>query len=130
MLIITIRTEKPDAEIGVYEDNRQLAYKVWTAHRTLAETLHSELAALLKTQHKTLHDIQGIVAFQGPGSFTGLRIGLTVANTLAYSLQVPIASTTDPDWLENGIAALLAGKGEQVVQPEYGSAPHITAPKH
>ena len=130
MLIITIRTDKPDAEIGLYEDNQQLAYETWTAHRQLAETIHLKLKDLLETKAKTINDIEGIVAFVGPGSFTGLRIGLTVANTLAYALNIPIAGGQEPNWLETGIETLINKPSREVVMPEYGAAPHITIPKH
>lgn len=130
MLIITFRTDKPEAEIGLYENDKQLAYEVWVAHRELAETLHGKIKMLLDNQSKTIKDIEGIVAFQGPGSFTGLRIGLTVANTLAYALHVPIVGSAEPQWLESGIASLLAGKGGKLALPEYGAPVHITTPKH
>ena len=130
MLIITIRTDKPDAEIGLYEDNQQLAYETWTAHRQLAETIHLKLKELLETNSKIINDIEGIVAFVGPGSFTGLRIGLTVANTLAYALNIPIAGGQEPNWLETGIETLINKPSREVVMPEYGAAPHITIPKH
>lgn len=130
MLIVTFRTDKPDAEIGLYEDAQQLAYEVWTAHRALAETIHNKLQALLEEQGTLLQDIEGIVVFKGPGSFTGLRIGITVANTLAYALSVPIVGTTDPQWIENGISSLHDGGNDLQIQPEYGAAPHITAQKH
>lgn len=130
MLIITIRTDKPDAEIGLYEDNQQLAYEIWTAHRQLAETIHLKLKDLLETKGKTINDIEGIVAFVGPGSFTGLRIGLTVANTLAYALNTPIAGGQEPNWLETGIEVLRNQQSREIVMPEYGAAPHITIPKH
>jgi tRNA threonylcarbamoyladenosine biosynthesis protein TsaB len=130
MLIITLRTDKPEAEIGVYDGEEQLAYEVWTAHRQLAETIHAKLRDILAEQSKTFEDVGGIVAYQGPGSFTGLRIGLTVANTLAYALSIPIVGGAEPNWLEAGIAQLMAGKGAVVVLPEYGAPVHITAPKH
>lgn len=130
MLIITIRTDKPDAEVGLYEDSKQLAYETWTAHRQLAETLHRKLAALLQQCGKDWPDLQGIVAFKGPGSFTGLRIGLTVADTLAYGLQIPIVGAENPAWLEHGIAALQDGHDDHSVLPEYGAPVHITLPKH
>jgi tRNA threonylcarbamoyladenosine biosynthesis protein TsaB len=129
MLILTIRTDKPEAEIGLYDDQEQLKYEIWQAHRQLAETIHSKIAELLKSQHKDLTDLDGIVAFQGPGSFTGLRIGLTVANTLADSLQIPIIATTD-DWIEQGIQRLLNGENDKLALPEYGREPNITKPKH
>jgi tRNA threonylcarbamoyladenosine biosynthesis protein TsaB len=130
MLIITLRTDKPEAELGLYDGEQQLAYEVWTAHRQLAETIHSKIKELLDEQSKTLAAIEGVIAFEGPGSFTGLRIGLTVANTLAYALQVPIVGATDPQWLETGIEKLLAGKGATAVMPQYGAPVHITTPKH
>ena len=129
MIILTLRTDKPEAEIGLYEDVRQLAYETWPAHRQLAETLHVKIVELLAAHKKSLEDIAGIVCFQGPGSFTGLRIGLTVANTLSYSYGVPIVAAKDPDWLEKGIDRLLAGATDIVALPEYGAEVHITPQK-
>lgn len=82
MLILTIRTDKPEAEIGLCNGDKQLAYETWQAHRLLAETLHRKVEDLLASQSKTVDDIEGLVGFQGPGSFTGLRIGLSVVNAL------------------------------------------------
>lgn len=129
MLIVTIRTDKQEAEIGLYGDDKQLAYETWQAHRQLAETIHLKLKSLLVAQSKDLHDIEGIVVFKGPGSFTGLRIGITVANALAYGLDAKIVACQDPDWLENGIHKLLAGEAEPIALPAYGAAPHITQQK-
>jgi tRNA threonylcarbamoyladenosine biosynthesis protein TsaB len=129
MIILTIRTDKPDAEIGLYSDQTQLAYEVWTAHRALAETLHSKIEAMLQAQAKNWSDLQGIVCFQGPGSFTGLRIGLTVANALSYSYKLPIVAMQDPEWLQQGIAQLKSGKNDEVALPYYGADAHITLPK-
>lgn len=129
MLILTIRTDKPEAELGLFEDSEQLAYETWLAHRQLAETIHSKIKELLDGQRKGLDDIGGITVFKGPGSFTGLRIGITVANALASSLNIPLVATSDPHWLENGLQLLQAGKSEPVAFPEYGAEPHITEQK-
>jgi tRNA threonylcarbamoyladenosine biosynthesis protein TsaB len=129
MLILTLRTDKPDAEIGLYDDQTQLHYETWLAHRQLAETLHSKIAELLEGQAKQLHNIQGIVVFKGPGSFTGLRIGITVANALGYSLSAAVIASENPGWLETGITRLLAGEADTVAIPEYGALPNITLQK-
>jgi tRNA threonylcarbamoyladenosine biosynthesis protein TsaB len=73
--------------------------------------------------------VQGIVAYQGPGSFTGLRIGLTVANALAYSLKVPIVATAGDQWVKLGQSRLTRGESDQLALPEYGAPVHITLPK-
>ncbi len=129
MIILTIRTDKPEAEIGLYDGETQLVYETWQAHRQLAETLHQKIAALLQGQHKQLHEVQGIVCYQGPGSFTGLRIGLTVANTLSYSYAIPIVATQEPKWLEQGIRKLQAGESDGQAVPFYGADVHITPAK-
>lgn len=128
MMILTVRTDKPEAELGLYEDERQLAYYVWEAHRRLAETIHSRLSELLAEQGKELHDIEAIVVYKGPGSFTGLRIGISATNALAYGLGVPIVGATGA-WIEDGIARLMAGESDTVVLPEYGQDPHVTKQK-
>lgn len=126
MLILTFRTDKPEAELGLYENDNKLAYSTWMAHRELAETIHSKLEELLKEQNQTIHDLQAIIAYQGPGSFTGLRIGLSVANALAYSLGIPIVASSEDDWIKTGIKRLESGDNDKLALPEYGSLPNIT----
>jgi len=130
MLILTLRTDKELAEIGLYDSQNRLVYETWQAHRELAETIHKKIVAVLMERDVRLHQLQGVVAFKGPGSFTGLRIGLTVANALAYSLNIPVVSSAGDDWLMDGIERLLHDENEQVSLPEYGAAPNITKPKH
>lgn len=129
MIILTIRTDKPEAELGLYDGDMQLAYEVWLAHRQLAETIHQKITELLASQQRSIVDVQGIVCFQGPGSFTGLRIGLTVGNALAMGLGVPIVATQDPEWIATGLARLQAGQQEFPVMPYYGADVHITQQK-
>ena len=129
MLILTLRTDKPEAEIGLYDDDKQLASYTWEAHRQLAETLHGKIKDLLSAQSMDWHDIQGIVCYQGPGSFTGLRIGLSVANALAASLPAPIIGATGSDWLADGIDTIMNEEDQKVVIPEYGAPVHITQPR-
>ncbi len=129
MLILSIRTDKPEAEIGLFDGKKQLAYKTWQANRELSDTIHVEIEQLLDQQHKKFQDVQGIVCFQGPGSFTGLRIGLTVGNALAYSFNAPIVAEQDKGWLQKGIIRLMNGESDSLALPEYGAVAHVTVPK-
>jgi tRNA threonylcarbamoyladenosine biosynthesis protein TsaB len=45
---------------------------------------------LLQENHLQLEDLTDIKVNVGPGSFTGLRVGVAIANTLGYVLQVPV----------------------------------------
>jgi len=128
MLILTIRTDNPEAEVGLYEDDKQLAYETWQAHRELSNTIHTKIKDLLASQGKQIEDVKGIVCFQGPGSFTGLRIGITVADSFAYGLHIPIVAAQD-DWVEQGIKRLLAGANDRIALPHYGAPVHITQQK-
>jgi len=129
MLILTIRTDKPESEIGLYDNETQLQYIKWQAHRQLAETIHYQIAKLLQSQGKNWNDLQGLVVFKGPGSFTGLRIGLSVANALSYSLKIPIVADNEKDWIQKGIENLSKGKSEKIATPEYGAPAFTTPPK-
>lgn len=129
MLILTIRTDNPQAEIGLFNDNTELVYKTWHAHYELSKDIHQKIQDILQEHGKTNEDIAGIVAFQGPGSFTGLRIGLTVANSLAYGLEVPIVGAMGEDWIRQGIGHLRAGEKDHVALPHYGAPAHITQQK-
>jgi tRNA threonylcarbamoyladenosine biosynthesis protein TsaB len=130
MIILTIRTDKPQAELGLFQDDQQLAYETWLAHRQLAETIHLKIKSLLGVEHKQLHDIEAIAIYQGPGSFTGLRIGISVANALALALKIPICSAENEDWLQAAMRKLRQGHDEKIVLPAYGAEVHITQPKH
>jgi tRNA threonylcarbamoyladenosine biosynthesis protein TsaB len=127
MIILTLRTDKPAAEIGLYDGEKRLAYKTWQAHRQLAETIHQNIRGLLASKARTLQEVEGVVVYKGPGSFTGLRIGLSVANALAYGLSIPIVATGD-GWIEEGIKQIQAGKSDKIALPEYGAAVHTTKP--
>lgn len=126
MIILTIRSDKPEAEIGLFDDDRKIAYEKWRAHRELAETIHKKIEALLKSQKLDWRGIEGIVCFRGPGSFTGLRIGLTVANALAFSLEIPIVASDGDEWQKIGIEKLLTGENDKIALPQYGAPVHIT----
>lgn len=129
MHILTLRTDQPQAEIGLFNDEQQISYESWIAFRQLAETIHIKIKASLDVQKLELKNLGGIVVYQGPGSFTGLRIGIAVVNALAASLEVAIVGTTGDDWVKQGLRRLLNGEDSVIIIPEYGALPNITAPR-
>jgi len=128
-MILTLRTDKPEAEIGLFDGRKRIQYQQWQAHRELAETIHDRIHGMLTQVGKDWPDLTGIVVFKGPGSFTGLRIGITVANALSYSYKLPIVGTMDVNWLQDGLTMLQNGKDDHLVTPEYGAEANITLPK-
>lgn len=55
-----------------------------------AEKLHPLIQELLASQNVTAKDLEAIAISFGPGSYTGLRIGVSTAKGLAYALQIPL----------------------------------------
>ena len=127
-MILTIRTDKPETEIGLYQGATPRAYKKWLAHRQLGATIHEEIKELLDSIELDWKDIEGVVYYKGPGSFTGLRIGASVANALAASSNIPLTNQGGQNWIEIGLKTLAKGQNE-IALPEYGSEPHTTTPK-
>lgn len=129
MKILTIRTDKPEAELGIFEDSKRLTYITWQAHRELSLTLLNKIDGILNKSSISREELDAIVIFKGPGSFTGLRIGMATANAMAYSLEIPIVAAAGPDWISDGIKRLAAGEDEKVSLPDYGGPAHTTPQK-
>ena len=87
----------------------------WEAGHALAEGLLAFIHEKLQAQEADWQDISEITYFAGPGSFTGLRIGAAVVNTLAHELNIPLY---DQD-----------GKQHKIILPNYGRPARITAPR-
>jgi len=129
MTILAVRTDNPLAELYLYEDDSLLKQESWQAHRELSATIHTKLVALLASAKKQLDDIQGIIFYQGPGSFTGLRIGISVVNALGNSLHIPVVATKGDFWLQDGFTVLKGQTSFTPVEPYYGVEAITTTPK-
>lgn len=128
-MILTIRTDKPDAEIGLYTTaEEKVDYYTWLAHRQLSETILASLTQLLDKNTVTIEKISGIIFYKGPGSFTGLRIGASVANAMASTLNIPCIAENGEDWIERGVKRIGLGKSEPAL-PFYGEEPRTTLQK-
>ncbi len=81
---------------------------------------------------RNLKKLRGIIVVQGPGSFTALRIGLTTANILAWSLNIPIVGlrlkddSSDRELISQAYRQIIKKKGFKAVLPVYGQEPNIT----
>ena len=128
-MYLALRTDSPQAELCLYDGETRIAHELWQADRRLALELLGHLETFLQSADKTFADLTGLLVYRGPGSFTGLRIGITVMNTISYAQTIPIIGETGDDWLRGGIARLETGESDQVVLPEYGAEARITKPK-
>ncbi len=129
-VILAIRTDTEQAELYLMTaDGQKIDDHIWIAGRSLADELLPYIQELFKRNYVNMLDLHGIVVFTGEGSFTGLRIGTTVANTLAYSQNIPVVEANKNDWIKNGLKKLMTAKTNIFVTPKYSSEPNITEPK-
>lgn len=103
--------------------------------RKASESLLVLIDETLKTAQRSRSDIRGVAVVNGPGSFTALRIAVTVANTLGYALHVPVAGVSadlfEEEWdletnKETIITQIKTAQVGSIVVPEYGKEPNIT----
>lgn len=129
MIILSIKTDQKTAEVGLFDSKEQMDYIKWQAHLELSATIHKKIEETLQSQKQSWDDIEGIIFYEGPGSFTGLRIGASVANAFASSCDIPVVQTSGDDWISNGVKQLSKDSLNRTVIPEYGSPVHITKPR-
>ncbi len=124
-MILLLDTSSSACILRLLDDNFDEEYS-WDAGRELSKGilgyLHDKLGAL----GRSWSDVAGIVLYRGPGSFTGLRIGHTVCNTIAHAQSIPIVGEAGESWQVRGLARLEAGEDDKLVMPLYGAAPNIT----
>lgn len=89
MFTLFIDTHGEIITVALY-DGIKLVEKTKESHYEHAVYLSTMVRDILNENNLTVKDIKDIVAVNGPGSFTGLRIGLSHAKTMAYLLDVPI----------------------------------------
>jgi tRNA threonylcarbamoyladenosine biosynthesis protein TsaB len=127
-MIVLIDTSTSVCQLTFVDGDWSQKYD-WQADRTLAKKLLGYLKNKLADNGKTWSDISAIGVFKGPGSFTGLRIGITVMNTIADAQNIPIVGGEGDNWQAETIDKINNHENEKIVLPFYGSEAHITAPK-
>ena len=91
MIVLGIDTSNYVNALGIVEDERVLAEVNYEATSSSIEKITENIDEVLKQASLVLKDIDGIGVGLGPGSWTGIRIGVTVAKMLAFSMNKPLA---------------------------------------
>jgi tRNA threonylcarbamoyladenosine biosynthesis protein TsaB len=112
-VILNLETATKNCSVSVAEDGVTLSIKEYAgegyAH---AEKLHVFIEEVLAGAAKSFNDIDAVAVSMGPGSYTGLRIGVSAAKGLCYALNIPLIAI---DTLE--LIARQAAVKEGVVIP-------------
>ncbi len=94
MISLFIGTHDKDINIVLYKDGEILDKNIKESERHHSDFIMPMLKEVLDRNDLTVHDLNEIYVVNGPGSFTGVRLGVTIAKTLAYTLNIPIKTIT------------------------------------
>lgn len=81
--------------LALYKDNDVIEYLQIEADNNLSVLLLPKIDELLKKANLKINDVDRIYVVNGPGSFTGIRIGVTTAKTIAYGLKKEICTVSE-----------------------------------
>lgn len=106
MRILAMDTSNQSMSVAVIENNQILAEKTTNVKRNHSIQLMPTIEYVIKDANLTIDDIDRIAVAKGPGSYTGVRIAVTVAKTLAWTKEIELV----------GISSLkvIAGNAQQI----------------
>jgi len=127
-IILNIETTTKNCSVSLTENGSVLSIKELNdAGYSHAENLHPFIDFVLHESNKSYKDLSAIAVSKGPGSYTGLRIGVSAAKGLSFALDVPLISVDTLKALahkvseENGIIIpMLDARRTEVYQAVYG----------
>lgn len=107
MYVLGIESATPVAGVAVVQRGRVLADRLINNRKTHSGHLLPMIKAVIDEAGIRPADIGGIAVSSGPGSFTGLRIGMTTAKTLAQVWKVPVVGVSTLDALAHPLTGLV-----------------------
>ena len=109
MICLGIDTSSAMARVAVTRDTAVTARCSTERGKTHSETLLSAIRDSLETAGISFNSVELVAVGLGPGSWTGLRVGITTAKTIAYALSIPIVGVSTLDATAAGVTGY-AGK--------------------
>lgn len=111
MRILYIDTSSSFLYAGIVENDKLLCEVKKEFGTSLSEEALPEIVSLFTKTNLEAKDIDKIIVVNGPGSFTGIRIGITIAKVYAWSLNIPITTITSLE------AMMLSSKENKIKVP-------------
>ncbi|MCC6276864.1 MAG: tRNA (adenosine(37)-N6)-threonylcarbamoyltransferase complex dimerization subunit type 1 TsaB [Oligoflexia bacterium] len=99
---LSLSTSTDRGSVALFKGDTLLHEKFWARDHQSSELVTQHIQLLLKKFKLHPPDIESIVVDRGPGSFTGSRVGVTVAKTLAYAIKAELYSVTSLDLISEG----------------------------
>ncbi len=91
-LLLSLETSTQCCSVALHEDGILVESKVIQTPRSAASLLAVMIDEIFHASGRKMHELKGVIVAAGPGSYTGLRIGVATAKGLCYALNIPIVS--------------------------------------
>lgn len=121
ILVLDTATRTPVVAVAA-ADGTVMAERHWQSRHRHGEELLGRIEEALAEIGAGRRDLTGVVVGTGPGSFTGLRIGLATAKTIAYALGIPIVGVSSTRALALAAATADASRTELAIALPAGAA--------
>lgn len=125
-LILHIDTSGETAGIALSESGKLISSKNNSQQKDHASWLHQAIESLMKENAKTVSALNAISVTAGPGSYTGLRVGMATAKGLCYALKIPLLTVSTLKVMANAGRKWIQLSG-LADQPNYLLCPMIDA---
>lgn len=102
MIALFIDTATNHLRIGLYKDKEQIFYDDEVVKNDLSNKALPKIKSALDSLSLNFNSIDEIYVVNGPGSFTGIRVGVTIAKTMAWTLNKPIYTISELCVLASG----------------------------
>lgn len=89
MISLVLDSSNKELLVGLFKDNIKISLTNYKARQNQSELMIPEIDNILKKNNLNPKEINEIIVTNGPGSYTGIRIALTIAKIYAYSLNLP-----------------------------------------
>lgn len=110
MIILAIETVTDTGSVAVLDGERLLQQTFLNGAMKHARDLIPKAQELLKQQGLNFSDVELIGVDVGPGSYTGMRVGVTTAKGLSFSLKKPVAGVVSLEAMAFNVARQFQGK--------------------
>ncbi|MDF1510002.1 MULTISPECIES: tRNA (adenosine(37)-N6)-threonylcarbamoyltransferase complex dimerization subunit type 1 TsaB [Bacillaceae] len=109
MKVLAIDTSNYALGIAVIDEEKVIGEYITNVKKNHSIRVMPSIETLLRDCDLTAKDINKIVVAQGPGSYTGVRIGVTIAKTLAWTLNIPLVGVSSLEILAAAVGRYFSG---------------------
>jgi tRNA threonylcarbamoyl adenosine modification protein YeaZ len=124
--LLVISTSSADASIALITAGELMFAAARSADRRAGEVVLALLAEMTASTGVRLPDVEGYVADQGPGSFTGTRVGVMLVKTWGFLYERPCGVVSAFDLVDHRRTVALPNRKSDYLLRVFGQLPHVT----